>query len=76
VTDRGIGIPAHEQSKIFRKFYRVAGSTHTSHGSGLGLAIVAHLVRVHNGRLHVTSEVGTGTTITVHLPLLAGTGER
>jgi two-component system phosphate regulon sensor histidine kinase PhoR len=74
VTDHGIGIPAAEQRKIFRKFYRVHHSAGVPHGSGLGLATVAHVARAHKGRVSVSSEPGGGATFTVHLPLYAHGG--
>ena len=73
VADRGIGVPARLQSKIFRKFYRVqtdAGSG--PQGTGLGLAIVDHVMRGHAGFVRVRSEPGSGSTFTLHFPLYAG----
>jgi signal transduction histidine kinase len=70
VRDRGIGIPAVEQKKIYEKFYRV-GSTlvHDIKGSGLGLSIVMHVVKAHGGRMELISEPGEGSTFTIVLPL-------
>jgi signal transduction histidine kinase len=69
VRDRGIGIPAAEQKKIFEKFYRVgSGLVHDVKGSGLGLAIVRHVVKAHGGRVEVTSAPGEGSTFTIVLP--------
>jgi signal transduction histidine kinase len=73
VTDRGIGVPARLQSKIFRKFYRIqtdAGSG--PQGTGLGLAIVDHVMRGHAGFVRVDSEPGRGSTFTLHFPLYPG----
>ena len=73
VADRGIGVPARLQSKIFRKFYRVqtdAGSG--PQGTGLGLAIVEHVMRGHSGFVRVASETGRGSTFTLHFPMSAG----
>lgn len=73
VTDRGIGVPARLQSRIFRKFYRIqtdAGSG--PQGTGLGLAIVDHVMRGHAGFVRVDSEPGRGSTFTLHFPLYAG----
>jgi signal transduction histidine kinase len=69
IRDRGIGIAASEQKKIFDKFYRVSsGLVHDVKGSGLGLAIVTHVVRAHGGRVEVTSSPGQGSTFTMVLP--------
>jgi two-component system phosphate regulon sensor histidine kinase PhoR len=69
VEDRGIGIPAREQKKIFEKFYRVgSGLVHDVKGSGLGLAIVMHVVKAHGGRIDVVSAPGAGSVFTIVLP--------
>ena len=69
VADRGIGIPAREQKKIFDKFYRVgSGLVHDVKGSGLGLAIVNHVVKAHGGRVEVESAPGEGSVFTIVLP--------
>jgi signal transduction histidine kinase len=73
VTDRGIGIPPRLQRRIFRKFYRIqtdAGSG--PQGTGLGLAIVDHVMRGHGGFVRVDSELGRGSTFTLHFPLYPG----
>ncbi|MGE0546259.1 MAG: ATP-binding protein [Kofleriaceae bacterium] len=69
VADTGAGIPAHELSRIFERFHRVAGSHGRSHeGTGIGLALVNELVKLHGGRVEVDSEVGRGTTFRVRIP--------
>ncbi|MFC5411935.1 ATP-binding protein [Larkinella bovis] len=69
VSDTGIGIPKEQQSAIFDRFYQVdPTSTRGYEGSGIGLALVKELVHLQQGRILITSEPGTGTSITVFLP--------
>ncbi len=69
VTDRGVGIPAQYQKRIFDKFFRVpGGDTHDTKGHGLGLSYVAQVVKEHGGQLEVNSEPGAGSIFTVTLP--------
>ena len=56
ISDRGIGIPAEELRKIFRRFYRVGRDVQrTAAGLGLGLFIVRSLVRRQGGRVEARS---------------------
>ena len=72
VIDRGIGIPASEQAKVFQRFYRVDPSrSKTTPGTGLGLAIVKHLLILHGGSIRVESEPLRGSRFTVALPAAA-----
>jgi two-component system, OmpR family, phosphate regulon sensor histidine kinase PhoR len=69
VRDDGDGIPAQHLERLFERFYRVdRARSRDMGGTGLGLAIVKHLALVHGGEVTVTSELGKGTTFTIHLP--------
>jgi len=74
VTDTGTGIPKEELPHIFERFYRTDPSRKRKDygGAGLGLSIAYWIVRSHQGRIEVGSEVGKGTTFSVWLPLLEG----
>ena len=66
VKDTGIGIPKEHQERVFERFYRVDKSrSKQTGGTGLGLAIVKHIVAIHGATLHLESEEGKGTEITV-----------
>jgi signal transduction histidine kinase len=69
VEDRGEGIEPTEQQRIFERFARVKNSRRRSDGSGLGLAIVKGIVEAHRGRIQVESQLGTGSTFVIFLPL-------
>lgn len=69
VADCGIGIPEQDQSKLFDCFHR-AQNVGTIPGTGIGLFITKECVRLHRGSISVKSQVGAGTTFTIHLPLL------
>jgi PAS domain S-box-containing protein len=68
VRDRGIGIPAEDQPRLFEAFHR-AGNVGEISGSGLGLLIARRCVDLHQGSIDFVSEPGVGTTFTVRLPL-------
>ena len=69
VRDTGIGIPVTEQGRVFERFYRVDKShSRAIGGTGLGLSIVKHAVAYHHGTIHLESQMGKGTVITVTLP--------
>ncbi|MDA8297190.1 MAG: HAMP domain-containing sensor histidine kinase [Actinomycetota bacterium] len=73
VADNGPGMAPADAAKVFDRFYRADKSRSRARGgSGLGLAIVASIVAAHEGSVHVTSELGAGTTFTVVLPRALG----
>jgi signal transduction histidine kinase len=64
VADTGGGISQEQIARIFEPFY-----TTKKKGSGLGLMIVQRIVRAHNGRIELESNIGKGTTFRIWLPL-------
>ena len=69
IVDRGIGIPSKDQEHLFKPFYR-GSNVDNIQGTGLGLAIVGRCVEAHKGQIHLESEEGKGTKITVILPII------
>ena len=69
IIDRGIGIPSKDQEHLFKPFYR-GSNVDNIQGTGLGLAIVGRCVEAHKGQIHLESEEGKGTKITVILPII------
>jgi signal transduction histidine kinase len=69
VKDTGPGIAAEDQAAVFEE-YRQAGDLRArGSGTGLGLAITRRLVRMHGGRIELSSQLGIGSRFTVLLPL-------
>lgn len=69
VRDRGIGMAPQEMKSIFEAFYRGAAAETQIEGSGLGLKLARDMVRGMGGDLTAESELGRGSTFTIHLPL-------
>jgi signal transduction histidine kinase len=70
VQDHGSGISSSELPHIFEPFYRSPAVVDAQiHGTGLGLAVAKRIAEAMGGRLSVTSEVGVGSTFTLHLPV-------
>jgi signal transduction histidine kinase len=68
IADRGIGISAEDQIRLFESFHR-GTNVNNIPGTGLGLSIVKRCVDLHGGTIDLTSEVDVGTTFIVTLPL-------
>jgi CheY-like chemotaxis protein len=73
VRDNGIGIPVEMLARVFELFAQADRPLdRASTGLGIGLALVRRLVEMHDGAVQIQSEGrGTGTTVTIRLPLLA-----
>ncbi|HEX9245751.1 MAG TPA: HAMP domain-containing sensor histidine kinase, partial [bacterium] len=70
VIDMGCGIAAEDLPHLFDRFYRANRvRAQASGGSGLGLAIAQSIAKAHGGRIEIESRIGSGTTVTVWLPL-------
>ncbi|MEA5448716.1 CBS domain-containing protein [Leptolyngbya sp. CCNP1308] len=69
VSDRGIGIPPADQTRLFGAFHRADNVGNIS-GTGLGLVIAKRAAEAHQGQISFVSEAGIGTTFTVVLPLV------
>jgi PAS domain S-box-containing protein len=65
ICDTGAGIPAEQLAQIFEPLYTTKPA-----GTGLGLYMAREIVAAHDGEIRVTSQVGSGTTFTVTLPLV------
>lgn len=72
VEDTGIGIAPANLERIFDEFHQVDGSASRDYGGvGLGLSLVRRLLVELGGTIHVTSQLGRGSTFVVTLPLIA-----
>lgn len=67
ISDNGIGIPEDDIPHIFEPFFSTKRDTS---GIGLGLAIVHGIVKSHNGKIEVKSELGKGAAISITLPII------
>ncbi|HEY2028251.1 MAG TPA: PAS domain-containing sensor histidine kinase [Myxococcales bacterium] len=67
IRDAGVGLTEPELA-IFRETFAEALPVRNTEGFGLGLWVAAQLTRLFGGRIEVQSEIGSGTTITLHLP--------
>jgi signal transduction histidine kinase len=72
VRDTGPGIAPENQARIFEEFQQVdSSSTRKKGGSGLGLAISRRIIELHGGTIGVESQLGTGSTFIVTIPIRA-----
>jgi two-component system cell cycle sensor histidine kinase/response regulator CckA len=64
-TDVGKGMPEEVKRKIFDPFF----TTRRPQGTGLGMSVTYAIMKRHGGKIDVKSEVGKGTTFTLHIPI-------
>lgn len=70
VIDHGPGIARVHLPRVTERFYRIdEARSREGGGTGLGLAIVKHIVERHRGLFAITSELGSGTQVSVRLPI-------
>ncbi|MBI5965074.1 MAG: sensor histidine kinase KdpD [Chloroflexi bacterium] len=68
ISDRGVGIPSEDLTRVFDKFYRVQRPESVS-GTGLGLSISKGIIEAHHGNIYANIRDGGGTVVSVELPL-------
>lgn len=68
VADTGIGIKDEDKKHIFERFYQVE-TEEQSTGSGIGLSLVHDFVKLHEGKVEVVDNVGTGTVFVIQIPV-------
>lgn len=66
ITDSGNGIPSEMLPKIFDLFVTTKPP---GKGTGLGLVICQEIIKAHGGSIHIASQVGAGTTVSIYLPV-------
>lgn len=65
ISDTGVGIPKENLDKIFEPFFSTKSN---GKGTGLGLSVVYGIVKQHQGKINIESEVNVGTTVTLSFP--------
>lgn len=73
VTDNGCGIPADILQEVCKPFY---STRKNSGGTGLGLSIASRVMKEHNGRIEIKSEVGKGTVVSLYFPVYSGVDKK
>ncbi|MFE5407304.1 sensor histidine kinase [Microbacterium sp. NPDC056569] len=69
VVDTGIGIPSVDLPRVFEHYFRSSAALDSGiPGTGIGLRIVQDVVDAHGGTIDISSEPGTGTTVTLRMP--------
>jgi signal transduction histidine kinase len=72
IADTGCGIADEHRKRIYEPFF----TTKKSLGTGLGLWVTSELVKKHDGRIRLRSQIGKGTVVTIWLPVERRSEER
>lgn len=76
ITDSGIGMTKNQLNKVFKEFEQAEVSTSRNFGgTGLGLSIVSMLVKLHEGKIDISSTPNKGTTVSIEITYPVGTPE-
>jgi signal transduction histidine kinase len=68
ISDTGAGISKADQKRVFGKFYQGKVAKASLNGLGIGLFLCKEIIRAHNGKIWIESEVGKGTNISFSIP--------
>jgi PAS domain S-box-containing protein len=68
IADQGIGLTSAQSQRVGERFYRADASGKVP-GTGLGMSIVKEIIGLHGGELELTSGLGSGTVVTLWLPI-------
>ncbi|HEU0136574.1 MAG TPA: ATP-binding protein, partial [Flavobacterium sp.] len=68
IKDNGVGFEMQHAHRLFKAFQRLHNTADYS-GMGMGLALVDKILKRHNGKAWIESEIGTGTTVYFELPV-------
>lgn len=71
IQDNGVGIPETDLPHVFEKFFRAHNIQEGYPGTGLGLSICKRIVEIHGGTIGIKSQLNSGSTFTVELPVCA-----
>jgi K+-sensing histidine kinase KdpD len=75
VSDRGPGVAAGDEARVFERLYRGGGTSQGDGGIGLGLTICHAVITAHEGKIWLENRPGGGATVRFTLPVKAGLGE-
>jgi signal transduction histidine kinase len=67
IKDEGVGIPEADIPKIRQPFFR-SENVRSTRGAGIGVPLAIKIIEMHGGRVHVASDLGKGTTVTLSIP--------